>query len=76
MCAVCVCHKLGSSCHERLFEGITALKRIQMGDGDDDGALYGVACGVCVRLVVHLCTRLLACICVCYVNRECVSERG
>lgn len=39
-------HKLGSSCHECLFEGINALKRIQMGDRDDDGAaLYGVAQG-------------------------------
>lgn len=39
-------HKLGSSCHECLFEGINALKIIQMGDRDDDGAvLYGVAQG-------------------------------
>lgn len=40
---MCVVHKLGSSCHECLFEGLTALKRIQMGDRDDDSALYGGA---------------------------------
>lgn len=65
MCSLCVCHKLGSSCHERLFEGITALKRIQMGDGDDDGALYGVACGgLCAigRAFMHAPVSLYLCL--------------
>lgn len=44
--------------YECLFEGVNAFKRIQMGDGDDDGAvLYGVAqgCFVCLLVCVLLC---------------------
>ena len=53
---MCVCvyvgYKFGSSCHECLFEGEAALKIIQMGDRDDDGALYSVAWGFYVRVVM------------------------
>lgn len=63
----CVGHKL---CHECLFEGMTALKRIQMGDRDDDGAvLYGVAQGCFVCLVIYLC----ACVFVMLTMSACLS---
>lgn len=74
---VCVGHKLDSSCHECVFEGINALKGIQMGDRDDDGAvLYAVAqgCFMCLLACVFAC--LFTCMHVCYVDRECESQRG
>lgn len=50
-------------CHECLFEGMTAFKRIQMGDRDDDGAvLYGVAQSGFVRLVMYFCECLHVCL--------------
>lgn len=64
MC-VCVCATSFSSCHECLFEGIHTLKRIQMGDRDDDGAvLYGVAVGCFVRLFVCVSVYMSVCVCV------------
>lgn len=49
-----------------IFEGINTFKRIQMGDGDEDGALlHSVAQGCFVYLRVCLLACSLACVCCC-----------
>lgn len=53
--------------YECLFEGVNAFKRIQMGDGDDDGAvLHSLAQGCFVLLLVCVClhARLTVCVAV------------
>lgn len=67
----CVGHKL---CHECLFEGITALKRIQMGDRDDDGAVTVRSSSglLCVPGHVLMCNAYMFV----YADRECASHRG
>lgn len=66
--------RLVFSPHKCLFEGVTALKRIQMGDRDDDGALHSVACGFYVHLFMILCACLLACTFFFYAEHKCVCE--